>query len=622
MRNDMFNKHFLLTAPTKQTCIIIIFFLTLLFPVTSLHAAATQSQSFSWTALTIGLVGGLAFFLYGMEKMSNGMKKTAGNRMRSILAALTHNKFVALTVGAFVTMVIQSSSATTVMLVSFVQAELMTFTQSLGVILGADIGTTVTAQMIAFKFTDYALVIVAGGFALRMFSKNDNMKSIGDILLGFGILFYGMKMMSDAMVPLRTYPEFIDMMKGLENPLMGLLVGTVFTALVQSSSASTGIVIVLAQQGLITLEAGIPVILGANIGTCVTAALASIGTSREAKRVALAHVVFKVAGVLLFILWIPQFADLIRSITSYFSAGTARQIANAHTVFNVSIGLLFLPFIDIFARLILKLLPSTPVVKGITPAVWHLDKSMLSTPALALDLARSEMARMTKILKRMHIAVIHPLLSNRERYDEVFPELTLLEGVAMRKKKIDYLEEKTREYILLISQRELDDAQALEIASLLPILSNIRRIADVITRVEVPLIEKKKLLDVDFSKDGRAELLEYHSKAAKQLSRLQTVMDEGKFKLAKKMTKRTHRYEEMDSEYRQKHFQRLLEEVPESLETHRIHMAMMDAIKQVNIYTSSIAEMILSLKPKKERPETTDIDSTPTEPINIGEEAK
>ncbi|MFW2368897.1 MAG: Na/Pi cotransporter family protein [Desulforhopalus sp.] len=555
---------------------------------------ASDPTNISWPILSIGLVGGLSFFLYGMEKMSEGLKKTAGNKMRQILAALTKNRIVALAVGAFVTMIIQSSSATTVMLVSFVQAELMTFGQSLGVILGADIGTTITAQMIAFKLTDYALVVVATGFVLRLFGKKQSVKSIGDTLLGFGILFYGMKMMSDAMAPLRTYPEFIEMMKGLENPLTGLLIGTVFTALVQSSSASTGVVIVLAQQGLITLEAGIPVIFGANIGTCITAALASIGTSREAKRVALAHVLFKVAGVLLFIMWIPQFASLMRDLAQISGAGSARQIANAHTFFNVSIGLLFLPFIDFFARIITRLLPVRVAKRGVVPIVWHIDDLMLSTPALAIDLGRSEMARMAKIVKRMHAAVIHPLLSNTKRVDEIFPELSLVEGIEMRRNKISYLESKTREYLLKISRKELDEEQAIEIASSLAILNNLRRTSDVITRTMVPLIERKNTIDVDFPTEGKKELVEYHAKACKQLIRLEEVMKRGTKKLAKKIKKRKSRYSTLDSYYRQQHIKRLLEERPESIETHRIHMAIMDAIKQINTYTASIAEQILS----------------------------
>jgi phosphate:Na+ symporter len=217
-----------------------------------------------------------------MEKMSEGMKKSAGGGMRRILAALTNNRIIGLMVGAFVTMVIQSSSATTVMLVSFVQAQLLIFSQTLSVILGANIGPTVTAQLIAFKLTDYAFLMIIVGFSLTVFSKKDSYKYLGESLLGFGILFLGMKVMSDSMKPLRDYGPFIDLMKDLENPVYGLLIGAIFTALIQSSSAFTGIVIVLAQQGLISLEAGIPMLLGANIGTCVTAGIASIGTSRDA----------------------------------------------------------------------------------------------------------------------------------------------------------------------------------------------------------------------------------------------------------------------------------------------------------------------------------------------------
>jgi len=299
--------------PLTTVFISSILMLNLLFAGSS----SMSSGGFSWATLIMTLAGGLAFFLYGMEKMSEGMKKSAGDRMRNILSALTNNRVVGMFVGAFVTMVIQSSSATTVMLVSFVQAQLMTFVQSLGVILGADIGTTVTAQLVAFKLTDYALIMIAVGFALTMFSKKDSTKYMGEAILGFGILFFGMKLMSDAMRPLRTFQPFIDLLKGLENPALGLLVGTLFTALVQSSSAFTGIVIVLAQQGLLTLDAGIPLVMGANIGTCITAGLASIGTSREAKRVAIAHVMFKVGGVLLFIFWMLLKKFTINTLTYY-----------------------------------------------------------------------------------------------------------------------------------------------------------------------------------------------------------------------------------------------------------------------------------------------------------------
>ena len=322
----------------------IILILLIIVPGTGfLYAGDSSSNSIHWNFLIMGLLGGLSLFLYGMAKMSEGMKKTAGDRMRSILAALTSNRVIGMTVGAFVTMIIQSSSATTVMLVSFVQAELMTYASAISIILGANIGTTITAQLVAFKLTDYALLMITIGFVMTMFSENDTIKHIGEAILGFGILFFGMKLMSDSMKPLRSFQPFIDIMRDLENPLTGILIGAIFTALIQSSSAFTGIVIVLAQQGLLTLEGGIPLIFGSNIGTCITAGLASIGTIRDAKRVAIAHVFFNIGGVLLFILFIPQLAEIVRWIspvseltgTQKLAMESPRQIANAHTIFNI-----------------------------------------------------------------------------------------------------------------------------------------------------------------------------------------------------------------------------------------------------------------------------------------------
>jgi len=574
--------------------IILMTLAAVLLPAGTLFAADQDEQTISWFMLIVGMLGGLAFFLYGMEKMSEGMKRSAGNKMRSILATLTRNRFIALVVGAFVTMVIQSSSATTVMLVSFVQAELMTFVQSLGVILGANIGTTITAQMVAFKLTDYALLMIAAGFGLRMLGKSDRMKSIGDILLGFGILFYGMKLMSDTMKPLRTYPEFIRIMEGLENPLMGILAGAAFTALVQSSSASTGVVIVLAQQGLITLEAGIPVILGSNIGTCVTAGLASIGTARDAKRVALAHVLFNVGGVLLFLFWIPQLAEIVRSIATAFGSGTARQVANAHTIFNITVGLVFLPFIGFFARLILRILPDKPREKELDPVTWHLDDSIIDTPAIALQLASAEIARMAKILGRMHRAAMIPFISDKPQRDKIFPEqLTLLQGIEMREKKINFLEERIRRYLLDISRQELAEGQGSEVNALISLLDSMEKIGDVITRQIVPLLKKKDRIGVDLSKEGKAELIRYHEKVGKQLDRLNQMMTKMDASVAKKVKKKKARYAHLDSRLRRHHLERMLAMKEASVETHSIHMELMDALNQINIYSANIAKKIL-----------------------------
>ncbi|MBU2647653.1 Na/Pi cotransporter family protein [bacterium] len=558
--------------------------------------AATEVSQISWTMLVFGLMGGLAFFLYGMELMSEGMKKTAGNQIRAILAALTRNRVIALILGAFVTMVIQSSSATTVMLVSFVQAGLMTFVQSLGVILGADIGTTVTAQLIAFKLTDYALFILAIGFFIRIIGRTDNMKYVGEAILGFGILFFGMKLMSDAMRPLRALPEFIELVKGLENPFLGLLVGAVFTALIQSSAALIGIVIVLAQQSLITLDAGIPLVFGANIGTCVTAGLASIGTLREAKRVALAHVLFKIVGVALFIFWVPTFADLVRVLARQFDSGTARQIANAHTIFNVSLALFFLPFTQLFAWLIMKIMPLEPIDPELKIDAWNLDETSITTPGIALDLSRTELARMAKILGRMLEAIILPFMPNEPKHDPYFPKLTLMEGVDMREEKLDFLEIKIKEYLVAVSKQGITDKQAIEIFGMISIASDIEKIGDLIHRNLKPLIPKKKALSSDFSNEGKEELLIYHSKAIKQITLLEQAFLEVDLNKAREIMASERSYLDLELQLRSRHLNRLLKDDVNTRETHGVHMELMDILKQIVVYSSNIANNFATIK--------------------------
>lgn len=533
------------------------------------------------------------------------MKKAAGNRMRSILSALTNNRVIGLFVGAFVTTVIQSSSATTVMLVSFVQAGLMRFAQTLGVILGADIGATITAQLIASKLTDYALLMIAVGFGFTMFGKKDTQKHLGEIILGFGILFFGMKLMSDAMIPLQTYQPFIDVLKSFENPVFGLLVGTIFTALIQSSGAFTGIVIVLAQQGVLSLEAGIPLIFGANIGTCITAGLASIGTSREAKRVALAHVLFKIGGVVLFIFWIPAFADIIRWISpaaegsgmGTLTGATPRQIANAHTLFNVSLAFLFLPFTPLFMKYIYKILPQKAEEKVLKPATWHIDESAILTPTLAINLARTEISRIVKIIGRMLEAVIHPFIEKESRQDLYYSQLSLVEGIKMREEKIDFLEEKVSHFLIKITRQELSDNDANEAFAMMSVAKDLESIGDIIDKTIIPLIAKKQALSEDFSEQGKEEIIAFHIKVSKQISRINEAISTFDIEKASNVMAKEAKYTTLESEYRIKHLKRVREELTESVSTHEIHMELMDLLKQINVYTASIAKTIVEMAP-------------------------
>jgi len=366
------------------------------------------------------LCGGLALFLFGMEQMTSALKMVSGERMRNLLARLTRNRFKAVFAGAFVTAIIQSSSVTTVLVVGFISAGLLSLQQSVGVIFGANIGTTVTAQIVAFKVTHYALALVAVGFGLVFFVKVERARQYGTMVMGLGLIFFGMQLMGDATNPLRAYPPFFDLMRGMGNPALAILLSAVFTGLVQSSSATTGITIVLASQGLITLETGIALILGANIGTCVTAMLAAIRKPTEAVQAAVVHVLFNALGVMIWLGFIDELATCVRWLSpaapgladaGKLAAETPRQIANAHTLFNIANMLLFLPFTAPLARLVQKLVPGRPDEAPATVQPKYLDDNLLETSELALDRVKMELRRLgalaTSMLRKSLDTVLH-----------------------------------------------------------------------------------------------------------------------------------------------------------------------------------------------------------------------
>ena len=365
-----------------------------------------SANSLDVTAILIALLGGLSLFLYGMEKMTEALKNIAGDKLKTVLAKFTSNRFSAVFTGAFVTAIIQSSSVTTVLVVGFISAGMMTLMQSVGVIMGANIGTTITAQIIAFKVTKYAMVLIAVGFITNFAAKKEQLKWLGAMLFGLGLIFFGMDLMSQATSPLRTHEPFIELMKSMTNPIYGVAVGALFTALVQSSSATTGIVIVLASQGFITLESGIALTLGANIGTCTTAMLSTIGKPREALQTALVHVIFNVLGALVWVFLIGFLADWVRSIspvaahlsgTEKIAAEVPRQIANAHTLFNIANTILFIGFTVPLARFAQRIAPSKPPKNHDKVKALYLNKDFLDTPSLAINQLRMEVGHLGKL---------------------------------------------------------------------------------------------------------------------------------------------------------------------------------------------------------------------------------
>ncbi|TDV09451.1 Na/Pi cotransporter family protein [Paraburkholderia caballeronis] len=349
------------------------------------------------------LLGGLALFLLGLEFMTAGLKGIAGNRLQTLIGMLTANRFRGVLTGALVTALLNSSTITTVLMVGFVSAGLMTLAQSVPMIMGANIGSTVTAQIIAFDVSKLTPFMLAAGFLLHAFSSRRLVKQIGGAVMGLGLLFLGIQFMGDAMRPLRTYQPFIDAMQDMENPVLGIVVGAIFTAIVQSSAATLAIVIALGGQGLMPLEAGIALILGANVGTCGTALLAAIGKSAEAVQVGIVHLLFNVVGVLFWVFFIPQMADLARYVSpshpelqglARLAAETPRQVANTHTIFSVVNTLVLIWFTGPIAKLAQLIAPRRgPLV---TPAgePVYLDESSLTVPSLGLQRVRLELARL------------------------------------------------------------------------------------------------------------------------------------------------------------------------------------------------------------------------------------
>ena len=572
-----------------------ILFLLPMILATSLFASSSSNdaEGFSFILIIIGLFGGLGMFLYGMEMMSDGMKMTAGNSMRSILKKLTSNRFIAVFVGAFITMIIQSSSATTVMLVSFVNSGLLNFVQALGVILGSNIGSTVTAQIVAFKVTDYALLLIAVGSIMTLFSKKDTAKHIGFVILGFGLLFYGMKVMSDTMKPLRTDPTFNIILTSFENPFLGIIAGAVFTALIQSSSATTGIVITLASSGSITLEAGIPLILGANIGTCITALLAGLKATRDAKRVAIGHVLFNVIGVLVFCFWIPVFADLVAQTTD----NVPRQIANAHTIFNIVSTMLFIPFAPFISRTIIRYFPDKEKLRNIEkPAILNLDEKVLSYPTAAINNAQAEISGVVGLTERVVGSLVSPFITDKDQSDVENPELNLITGLHQRLEKIKYLNENISNYLIKISQQDLTSHQSREVFALVSATNYLNSINDTVKVKFENLIGKKESLDEGFSDAGQEEILVYHAKLLKQIKRLNKYFAKYDRAKATKIMKKGKKYKDLEEKYRLEHFKRVSGNVSVSVATHQLHVELMDMLKQINIFIELIASTLLVIE--------------------------
>ncbi|MEE3193757.1 MAG: Na/Pi cotransporter family protein, partial [Candidatus Poribacteria bacterium] len=539
-------------------CIIsIIFSISICLAADSVSSNQANLDVFK---MAMGLLGGLALFLFGMEQMSDALKAAAGEQMKNLLAKLAMNRFTGALTGAFVTAIIQSSSVTTVLVVGFITAEVMSLSQAVGIIFGANIGTTITAQIIAFKITKYALLLIAIGFGMLFIGKTDRIKNYGGMLMGLGLIFFGMGVMSDGMNPLRTYPPFTDLMERMENPIFGILVSALFTGLVQSSSATTGIVITMASQGLISLPAGIALIFGANIGTCITATLASIGKPREAVRASAVHILFNILGVVLWIALINWLADLVilispaaevgLSASDKLAAETPRQIANAHTIFNIVNTLVFLPFSGYFAKIAEKLIPDSAQVKDeassqVVLATQYLNPDLLDTAAIAIEQAKLEVLRVAGAVRDMLAQIMPAFIDN---------DAQVASNILQADSLTDFLRQEIFSYLSKLAGERITVEQSDSTIELLHVTSDLKNIGDVIEKNLVALLERKAGNNIKFSEEGRAELVEYHHRVLENYDAVILAFTEDDEILARSALASRSELIELEYAYRRSHY--------------------------------------------------------------------
>lgn len=545
------------------------------------------SSQWIW-AVIFGVLGGLALFLTGINMMSEGLRKSFGNRLQNILTTSTGNHFKGLSTGAFLSVITQSSSAVSVMLISFVDSNLLKFGRTMAVIMGAALGTTITIQLIAFNVTDYALVLVGMGFVLEFLWKKTLIKNIGHSLLGTGLLFLGLYIMSESIVPLKSYDPFYNALLMMENPLAGVLAGCIITALTQSSSMFIGIVVILGGQGLLSLEAAISMLLGSNLGTSVTALIASVGRTTDAKKVAVAHSLYRIVGILFVIGWIGPFADLVRHLT-ISSAGDIpgseipRQIANSHTLFYLLFTAVSLPLTNLYVKATHVILKGREEPEYARMEARFLDKSLFETPSVALNLSRRETARMVHLVQDMLNDILLPFLT-KER--AVLSNIRKLEDV------INFLQKEIQTYTIRLISNQNDGRIIAEGYKIIAVSKECEQIADIIATNLLPKAEKWVDESAEFSNEGKKEIILFQNESQQILNDVLHSFEANDPESARKAKKSYKQIMKKALEFEKSHYQRLREQNPQSLTSSEIHIELIGMLNAIARHASNIARIV------------------------------
>ena len=536
-------------------------------------------------SIVISLMGGLGLFLYGMNLMGEGLQKSAGTKLKAIIKLLTSNIFMGVLVGTGVTAVIQSSSATTVMVVGFVNAGIMTLKQAIGVIMGANIGTTVTAQLVSFNLNGMAPVALGIGIVLYLFGKNPKVKHIAEILIGFGMLFTGMEFMKDAVEPLRDYKGFTDMLVSFgQYPLLGLLLGFGITAIVQSSSASMGMLVALAAEGLIPLNAALPILYGQNIGTCVTSLLSSIGANKNAKRAAVIHLIFNVLGTILFLIFLNK--PVVSVVTGMDPGNVARQIANTHTLFNIISVLILLPFNNIIIKMAMRIIPDKAEDEEDIKTVKYIDDKMLEIPSIALINTIQETSRMGKKAKESLDCSISAILEKSDEY---------VGKVFVKEETVNELQKIILNYLLKLSKTAaLDEDSREAVDNLFNTVNDIERIGDHAKNIA----ELSQIMidgDLEFSEQGKNQLEEIYNYVISAYSSALEAFKNDDINLAYKVFRIEEKVDMMEKTCRASHMYRLNNNLC-SIDNGVVFLDIITALERVSDHAVNIAKRVIAQK--------------------------
>ena len=520
----------------------------------------------------IEFIGGIAIFILGMEFAKEGLTGAAGDHLRAIVARTTSSRIKALAAGIVATALLQSSTATTVILVSLASTGLIQLVPAIGVILGADIGTTITVQLLAFPVKEYGLLFLAVGYGVRLVVRRGLIRGIAEGVMGFGLLFFGMKLMGEGAAPLKEASTLQEVLES--SPVLGVLVSAVITALIHSSAATIGIAISLVQAQAITLHAAIALVLGANIGTSTTALLASVVAKPEGRRVAIAHVLTKVIAVVVFL----PLIGVLETGARFIGGGEAREVANAHLLFNSATALLFLPFLGPLARFIERAFPFRSKEEEFGPA--YLDPGALSEPSIAIANVTREIFRMAEVVERMLGYALDALI----RSDEAAVDRMEAEDA-----KVDRLDREIKFYLAKIPKRLMGDRLENEILYLFSVSNDLEEVGDVISKNLVALARKKRRLGCQFSEEGLNEISRYHAAVLANFKLAMSAFATRDPVIAEKVVAEKRRLRQMLEEMEQRHVDRLHQGVVATFDTASLHMNVLGHLSRVNSIISSIA---------------------------------